>query len=211
MSTRNGKIARLPASIRTELNQRLQNGEQGESLLEWLNGLPQVVGVMEWWFGGVPINKQSLSQWRQGGYEDWLRHQEAREQVRQMAEEAAELNCEAEEQPVSGFLASMVSLELVRTARKLLEETTDPKERWRVLKEVQEQLTPLRRQDHRAARLQMLQERWELERDRLEKEAQARERLEACKQDVLSFLSLTESGLPATTTDDDGTGEKADE
>jgi hypothetical protein len=39
---RNGKIARLPRDIREELNRHLQKGEQGVSLLAWLNGLPQV-------------------------------------------------------------------------------------------------------------------------------------------------------------------------
>jgi hypothetical protein len=31
--TRNVKIARLPAAIRTELNQRILNGEQGKPLV----------------------------------------------------------------------------------------------------------------------------------------------------------------------------------
>jgi hypothetical protein len=41
--TRNGKIVRLPRSIREELNRRLDNGEQGKALVEWLNspGDPQ--------------------------------------------------------------------------------------------------------------------------------------------------------------------------
>lgn len=40
--TRNGKIARLPREIREELNRRLDDGEQGVRLVEWLNGLPEV-------------------------------------------------------------------------------------------------------------------------------------------------------------------------
>ena len=35
--TRHGKIARLPLKVR-ELNQRLENGEPGVRLIEWLNG-----------------------------------------------------------------------------------------------------------------------------------------------------------------------------
>jgi hypothetical protein len=34
--TRNGKIARLPLAIRLQLNQRLQNGEVGADLIQWL-------------------------------------------------------------------------------------------------------------------------------------------------------------------------------
>jgi hypothetical protein len=35
-NARNGKIARLPLAVRTELNQRLRNGETGAELLTWL-------------------------------------------------------------------------------------------------------------------------------------------------------------------------------
>ena len=40
---RTGKIARLPVAIRTELNQRLRDGESGSTLLPWLNAQPEVV------------------------------------------------------------------------------------------------------------------------------------------------------------------------
>jgi hypothetical protein len=40
--SRNGKIAHLPGNVRDELNQRLENGEEGATLLPWLNALPEV-------------------------------------------------------------------------------------------------------------------------------------------------------------------------
>ena len=36
-ATRNGKIARLPKTIRDDLGRRIENGEQGKELVEWLN------------------------------------------------------------------------------------------------------------------------------------------------------------------------------
>jgi hypothetical protein len=69
--TRNGKIARLPAAIRQELNQRLFDGEQGKDLVEWLNGLPKVQAVLKAKFKGNPITKTNLSQWKNGGYPAW--------------------------------------------------------------------------------------------------------------------------------------------
>ena len=39
--TRNGKIARLPLEIREQLNRRLDDGEQGQPDLDWLNALPE--------------------------------------------------------------------------------------------------------------------------------------------------------------------------
>ena len=38
--TRNGKIARLPRAIRDELSRRLQDGEPGKHLVQWLNWNP---------------------------------------------------------------------------------------------------------------------------------------------------------------------------
>ena len=76
--TRTGKIARLPHSLREDLNLRLQNGEQGAKLVEWLNALPEVQRVLDEKFEGRPINEQNLTEWKQGGYEDWRKLQEAR-------------------------------------------------------------------------------------------------------------------------------------
>jgi hypothetical protein len=39
--TRNGKIARLPQEIREQVNRRLEDGEPGKQIAEWLNGLPE--------------------------------------------------------------------------------------------------------------------------------------------------------------------------
>lgn len=51
--TRNGKIARLPRQIRDELNQRIEDGEPGVRLIEWLNGLPEVTQVMNLAFKAI--------------------------------------------------------------------------------------------------------------------------------------------------------------
>ena len=72
MNARNGKIARLPRPVRNELNDRLECSEPSPQLLDWLNALPEVKGVVQNHFDGVPISKQNLSQWRQGGFQEWL-------------------------------------------------------------------------------------------------------------------------------------------
>ena len=172
--SRNGKIARLPRRVREQLNRRLEDGEPGEPLLAWLNGLPEVGEVLKNQFGGVPINKQSLSQWRLGGYQDWLRHEDACDAVRQLAEQAEALEAEADDQSASEMLAGLLSVELAQSARALLSEAADSKERWHRLRELLAQLAQVRRADHRAARLRLEQERWELEHERLEREEWAR-------------------------------------
>ena len=78
---RRGKIARLPGTVREELNQRLQRADSGPLLVEWLNSLPETQKVVTEEFGGNAITEQNLSDWRQGGYRDWERQQESREWV----------------------------------------------------------------------------------------------------------------------------------
>ena len=76
MKTRNGKIARLSREVRDELNRRLERSQPGPNLLDWLNGLPEVRELLQEQFEGEPISKQNLSQWRQGGFQEWLARQE---------------------------------------------------------------------------------------------------------------------------------------
>src|SRR5271166_2755470 len=90
-ATRKGKIARLPQGTREQLNRRLQNGEVGKALVEWLNALPEVRAIVASEFGGNAVTGQNLSEWKKGGYHDWLMQQESVEVARQLATEASEL------------------------------------------------------------------------------------------------------------------------
>src|SRR5437764_104338 len=77
MKSRTGKIARLPHSIREQLNLRLQNNERGKSILKWLNELPEVQTVLKEHFKGNPVGLQNLTEWKQGGFNDWQIRQDA--------------------------------------------------------------------------------------------------------------------------------------
>ena len=90
MTTRRGKIARLPRAVREELNGRLLEGEPGNHLVNWLNEKEEVQAVLKEYFGGRSINEQNLSDWKQGGYEDWQRHQESLEVADRVFEEAGD-------------------------------------------------------------------------------------------------------------------------
>ncbi len=46
MTTRTGKIARLPRDLREQVNRRLQDGEPAEPLLAWLNAQPQTLELL---------------------------------------------------------------------------------------------------------------------------------------------------------------------
>jgi hypothetical protein len=61
-ATRIGKTVRLPKNIRDDLDRRIENGEQGRELVEWLDGLPAVRNVLNAQFGGGLVSEQNLSE-----------------------------------------------------------------------------------------------------------------------------------------------------
>src|SRR5580698_3731694 len=73
------------------LPQPRQLCEPGTKLVEWLNTLEEVRDVLQAEFDARPVSEQNLSEWKQGGYQDWLRHQEARAYVHALAEQDGEL------------------------------------------------------------------------------------------------------------------------
>ena len=136
--TRIGKIARLPWGTREELNRRLRDGATGVEVVEWLNGLEEVKKMLAAEFGERPITEQNLSEWRQGGYEEWLHLQEERGWVRDLAEQTNALAKATGEVEVTHRVGTLVAVEVARTAQELLEECRglEPQERVKRLKEV---------------------------------------------------------------------------
>jgi hypothetical protein len=71
-TTRIGKIARLPHHLREQLNLRLHDHQPYKTILPWLNSLPEAKAIFAADFDNRPITKQNLSEWKQGGFRDWL-------------------------------------------------------------------------------------------------------------------------------------------
>jgi hypothetical protein len=168
--TRNGKIARLPYSVRNLLNRRLHNGEQGTKLVKWLNGLPKVHEVLAEEFGGRPINEQNLSEWKQGGFEDWLRHQETREWVRTLVHESGELEEEAGDLSVADCLSPPLAVAFGRWIHEVAAGAQNDPEQRKALLGIAREVTELRRSDHTAERLRIERERWDAEQQEKENE-----------------------------------------
>ncbi|HEY1662820.1 MAG TPA: hypothetical protein VGI03_10415 [Verrucomicrobiae bacterium] len=152
--TRVGKIARLPQHVRIQLNRRLQNGEPGNKLVPWLNQDEDVQEVLEDLFASRPITKQNLSEWKQGGYVEWLKNEETTERVHRLAEHARDLDHAAGDLKISDRLGSILAAELADAASKL-GEITDPEVRWKRFREILRELARLRHEDHQAQRVQM--------------------------------------------------------
>jgi hypothetical protein len=109
MNARNGKIARLPRSVRHQLNERLERSEPGPRLLAWLNALKEVKKVVQNDFAGVPISKQNLSEWRQGGFEEWLARRDLREDARDLTELAEEMDDEDSQMVLADDVAQVLA------------------------------------------------------------------------------------------------------
>ena len=158
--SRRGKIARLPKTIRDELNQRLSDGESGTALAAWLNSLPEVQRVIASEFGGQPVNADNLSQWRRGGYREWLQLQEAAELVRHPFAEADDLRSAVEDP--SDKLGTWLAARYAVATRQLTNEDNGQLD-WDRLREMCRDVSALRRGDHQAARLKIQQARLERE------------------------------------------------
>ncbi len=161
-----GKIARLPHEVREELNRRLRDGEEGRRLLEWLNSLPEVRAVLEADFGGEPIVKQNLSEYRKRGYREWLDQQESLAEVRRVLGEGKL------EQAAPGTLSerfgAWIAARYMLAAGRLKEASAGEEPDWRLLRQLCQDVATLRRADHHATRLEMERERIKVGREQVE-------------------------------------------
>ena len=185
---RKGKIARLPIALRTELNQRLANNEDGAKLLNWLNAIPGVPAMLATDFAGEPITKQNLYEWRQGGFLEWETQQEMFDEARVLATNAgpvsATTNHDLAEQlaaVIAGKFASLLAgwdgTEDLAFDAKL-----------RVLTKFNQNLAVLRRANHSAARLRMDQAPYKREEQRLVAEAAREEERSEVRRQVFEQM-----------------------
>jgi hypothetical protein len=181
--TRLGKIARLPRQIREELNRRLSDGEIGKHLVDWLNTLPEVQAVLAAEFGGRSINEQNLSDWKQGGFEDWLRHQEARAWARTLAEEEEDLKADSGSISLAERLTAPVLVGLGRLLRDVSARSGAP-EQSKVVLGVARQLANLRRGNAATERVRLEREYWET------KQAEVREKKQKAVESAAHFQRI---------------------
>ena len=157
---RKGKIARLSHALRVQLNRRLSDNEDGAALLDWLNARPDTQALLARDFGGEPISKQNLYEWRQGGFLEWQTRQEVLDEARELAGDAGDL------------LDHLVNVLAGRYAAALAgwngNEDEAFRAKLRLLSRLTRDLVALRRSKHDAARLKMEQERFAHEQERNE-------------------------------------------
>ncbi|HWV99201.1 MAG TPA: hypothetical protein VNZ64_05850 [Candidatus Acidoferrum sp.] len=74
-----GKLSRLPRQIRDQLNQRLDDAQEPNAILQWLNSLPEVQAVVNAHFDGKPIDGGNLSEYRKRAFRKSQIHRAALE------------------------------------------------------------------------------------------------------------------------------------
>jgi hypothetical protein len=191
---RNGKIARLPFHIRNEINKRLSDGEPGVKLVKWANEEVQFFMHNKVEGRRIRITEQNLSEWRQGGYQDWLRHEEARQFLVDLSERAGEMDEAADGKSICDRFGALLAVDMARLAQKFLEQETDDEKRWTRLKEISRELSRLRRDEHRAMWTWIKREQWQHRRereDRVEKEDSIRE--EERQERIEALFALTQA------------------
>ncbi len=80
---RTGKIARLPFELRTVVNTMLRDGKPYGEIIAWLvsNGITEP----------GEVNDQNLTNWREGGHQDWLAEQARLEEMQAKREFALQI------------------------------------------------------------------------------------------------------------------------
>jgi hypothetical protein len=160
--TRTGKIARLPREIREALNRRLQNGEPGGQLVAWLNAAPEVRQILDLYFSGHAITEQNLSDWRSGGYEDWLRFQDTRDWIRNLVDRSSDLAEETDPICVSDWLSAPLAVALGKCIQRVATEAPTNLEQQKHLLALSRELAQLRRGDHKHNLLRIQKERLDI-------------------------------------------------
>jgi hypothetical protein len=167
--TRRGKIARLPQSIREQVNRRLENGEQGQQIAEWLNSLPEATELMAAEFNSQPISEANLSNWKLGGFADWQAHQDALDVAGQLSEESAELD-DANGRNYTEQLALCLTARVALASRQLNSLQDDPGAQLKLLRELCMRLVALRKGDHNVQLLELRRDELDLRRKQLKSE-----------------------------------------
>jgi hypothetical protein len=162
--TRNGKIARLPRAIRDELNRRLDNGEPGAQLVNWLNTSPEVREVLRRDFDGRPVNEVNLTDWRTGGFLDWQAQSEASALIEQLKSNNEEFAGLHPGELADSLTTAIVAQYAAAVYRSNIGTAEEPSARVRRLGKSLRDLDRLRRREQARERIEIQREWLEFER-----------------------------------------------
>lgn len=189
-NARQGKIARLSDALRNELNQRLLDGQSGRKILDWLNAHEEVLKKLEEDPEGLRVSDNNLSNWRKGGYTEWLTRRERLARTKDLAGYSVKL-AEASGGKLSEGAAAILSGRIMEMLEVLDKLTAEPgpdeaapdaaqiAAASAALSSLAESLASLRNGDQNNRRLEQNDEKLALLKSRLE---QTQKQLDLAKQ-----------------------------
>ena len=164
MTTRRSKIGRLPFAIREDLNNRLMENVPVKDILNWLNTDSEVRHYLEMLFESRLITEQNVSEWRQGGYQEWITYRSCIDNVRDVAEDAARI-------ALTDINAEHLLLSLIATFAQMIKSWGGMEEiafnrRLIVMQDLIKLALDIRRSEQRDARLLLDRERIDILREK---------------------------------------------
>jgi hypothetical protein len=127
-------------------------------LVDWLNGLPAVQAVAKAEFEGRDIREQKISQWRKGGYRDWLAQRVAQEQARELCDEVAQMGRTCKE-PVTDKLAAFLSAHYAVAMKRAVRQAAGGSVDLKTLRALCGDVMAMRRADQNAQGLRLERKR----------------------------------------------------
>jgi hypothetical protein len=109
--TRKGKIARLPKAVRDRLNEML------------LDGVTYAEAIQALGEDGKDLTEDNISNWRKGGYQDWLEEQKDRDDLHLQEEYTLQLVKENDNTTLNEAAIKMATGHIRKTLRKFGEAT----------------------------------------------------------------------------------------
>jgi hypothetical protein len=194
---RTGKIALLSHAIREQLNVRLHNNNRPVAILQWLNALPETKALIAEQFEGRALTKQNLSEWRHGGFRDWLTRQEARDFF-----DSLEPASNSEPDPNTAYITKLLRWLLLQYAASAtaIADDDDPLSRWSRLRELCADVARLRRSDLYSQFLDIERHRLALDKTNTIAEKEKQFHAWAKREDILAKLKAEE--VPGGLTDE---------
>ena len=191
--TLTGKISSLPHDLRQQLNQRLRDGQRSPQILPWLNELPAVKEILAAQFGGKPVNRQNLANWRHSGYQEWLKEQSHLDQVTRLTEFASRLTQAGNDNLVHG-VATLAAAKLLQCLETMLASDHSPDDLIKVITA----LKPLLNGAQTDSRIKLAQERHQQreQQNKINNEL-ARERLNQKESQLILMRDIHERDVTA--------------
>ncbi|MDR3405263.1 MAG: hypothetical protein P4L99_22400 [Chthoniobacter sp.] len=137
--------------------------------------MPEVQALVEAEFDGCPVSVHNLSQWKKGGYQDWLRYQEAVALAEHLYERGEEMQtAQKDRRPMTEVFSLWMTSRMAVSTREI--ENLKGEARWRRQRQFCADLMKMRRAEHDAEKLQIERERIELQRQKLQFQQELAER-----------------------------------